>query len=100
MFVPAATVIFARTRSANSYSFSGPGGSGARHRGHAFDTPFDRSCDTHPVQNEWPHGSRVGSRGGPRQTRHLSVSTAALHSRSCCAWTVAATTNLFAFLAS
>ena len=85
-------MIFTRTRFANSYSFSGPGGSGARHRGHVSDTPFDRSSPTHPVQNEWPHGSRVGSRGGSRQIKHLSVSTAALHSRSCCAWTVAAWT--------
>ena len=91
-FVPTATAIFVHTCTANSYSFSGPGGSGARHRGHVSDTPFDRSSPTHPMQNEWPHGSRVGSRGGPRQTRHLSASTAALHSRSCCAWKVAART--------
>ena len=87
-----AFVILTRTRFASSYSFSGPGGSGARQRGHVSDTPFDRSSPTHPVQNEWPHGSCVGSRGGARQTRHLSVSTAALHSRSCCAWKVAART--------
>ena len=35
----------------------------------------------------------MGSRGGPRHTRHLSVSTAALHSRSCCASAAAATTK-------
>ena len=52
MFVPTARMIFTRTRFASSYSFSGPGGSGARHRGHVSDTPFDRSSDTHPVQNE------------------------------------------------
>ena len=79
-------------RIASSYSFSGPGGSGARHKGHVSDTPFDRSSDTHPPQNECPHGSRVGARGGSRQIRHLSVSTAARHSRSCCACTVAART--------
>ena len=44
--------IFTHTRYANSNSFSGPGGSGARHRGHVSDTPFDRSSPTHPVQNE------------------------------------------------
>ena len=77
MFVPdTAAWTFDRTRTASSYSFSGPGGSGARHSGHACDTPFPRRSDTHPVQNEWPHGSTVGSRGGPRQTRHRSVSTA------------------------
>ena len=85
-------MILTRTRSANSYSFSGPGGSGARHRGHVSDTPFDRSSPTHSVQNEWPHGSRIGSRGGSRQIKQRSTSTAALHSRSCCAWTVAAST--------
>ena len=92
MFVPTARVSFVRTCTANSYSFSGPGGSGARQRGHVSDTPFDRSSDTHPVQNEWPHGSRIGSRGSSRQIKQRSVSTAALHSRSCCAWTVAAST--------
>ena len=84
---------FVSTCTANSYSFSGPGGSGARQRGHVSDTPFDRSSPTHPVQNEWPHGSRIGSRGASRQIRHRSLSTAALHSRSCCAWTVAARTE-------
>ena len=87
-----ACMIFTFTCTASSYSFSGPGGSGARQRGHVSDTPFDRSSDTHPVQNEWPHGSTIGLRGGSRQIRHRSVSTAALHSRSCCAWTVAART--------
>ena len=87
-----ARMTFARTCTANSYSFSGPGGSGARHRGHVSDTPFDRSSPTHPVQNEWPHGSRIGSRGGSRQIKQRSTSTAALHSRSCWASTAAART--------
>ena len=87
-----ACMIFACTRHASSNSFSGPGGSGARQRGHVSDTPIDRSTPPHPVQNEWPHGSLIGSRGDSRQIRHLSVSTAALHSRSCCAWKVAART--------
>ena len=85
-------ISFVLTRSANSYSFSGPGGSGARQRGHVSDTPFDRSSPTHPVQNEWPHGSRIGSRGGSRHIKQRSASTAALHSRSCCASTAAART--------
>ena len=84
--------IFSHTRSASSYSFSGPGGNGALHSGQACDTPFARSSDTHPVQNECPHGSRIGSRGGSRQMRHRSVSTASRHSRCCRAWTVAAST--------
>ena len=49
---PTALRIFAHTRHPSSYSFSGPGGSGARQRGHVSDTPFDRSSATHPVQNE------------------------------------------------
>ena len=44
--------ILHHTRKASSNSFSGPGGSGARQSGHVSDTPFDRSSDTHPVQNE------------------------------------------------
>ena len=90
--MPYARASFIDTRSASSNSFSGPGGSGARHAGQESDTPFFRSSDTHPVQNEWPHGSRVGSRGGPRQMRHRSVSTAALHSLSCCACAAPAST--------
>ena len=60
---PTARWIFTFTCIANSYSFSGPGGSGARHRGHVSDTPFDRSSPTHPPQNECPHGNRVGAAG-------------------------------------
>ena len=83
---------FAHTRYPNSHSFSGPGGSCARHSGQVSDTPFNRSSATHPVQNACPHGSVVGSRGGSKQMRHLSASCAFLHSRSCCAWAAAATT--------
>ena len=64
------------TLSASSYSFSGPGGSGARQSGHACDTPFSRSSTTHPVQNECPHGSVVESRRASKQIMHLAVSTA------------------------
>ena len=92
LFGSTAIVIFARTRAASSNSFSGPGGSGARHSGHVSDTPFARSSTTHPVQNEWPHGSVVGSRRESKQIIHLAVSTAFLHSRCCCAWTVSAST--------
>ena len=90
--VPITLLNFSQTRYPSSYSFSGPGGSGARHSGQASDTPFARSSATHAVQNEWPHGSRVGSRGGSRQIRHCSASAAALQSRSCCAWAAAART--------
>ena len=89
----AARCSFAHTRYPSSNSFSGPGGNGARHSGQASDTPFARSSTTHAVQNEWPHGSRVGSRGGSRQIRHCSASAALLQSRSCCAWAAAARTN-------
>ena len=91
MLEPTARMVFIITRFPRSHNFSGPGGSGDRHSGHACDTPFFRSSDTHPVQNEWPHGSVVRSRGGPKQMRHLSVSTAVSHSRSCCASAAAAT---------
>ena len=87
-----ARLIFAHTRNPSSYSFCGPGGNGARHSGQASDTPFARSSVTHAVQNEWPHGRAVGSRGGSRQIRHCSASAALLHSRSCCAWAAAART--------
>ena len=73
------------TRYPRSHSFSGPGGNGDRHSGQVSDTPFARSSATHAVQNAWPHGSVVGSRGGSRQIRHFSASNAALQSRSCCA---------------
>ena len=91
-FEPTTLTIFAHTRYPSSHSFSGPGGSGDRHKGHVSDTPFARSSTTHAVQNAWPHGSVVGSRGGSRQMRHLSASCALLQSRSCCAWAAAATT--------
>ena len=84
-FEPTARTIFHHTASPSSHSFSGPGGRGARHKGHVSDTPFARSSTTHAVQNEWPHGMVVGSRGGSRQIRHCSASAAALQSRSCCA---------------
>ena len=90
--MPTARLIFHHTASPSSYSFSGPGGSGARHSGHVSDTPFARSSTTHAVQNEWPHGKVVGSRGGSKQIRHFSASNAALQSRSCCAWAAAART--------
>ena len=73
--------VFTHTRPASSYSFSALGGSSARHKGHTSDTPFARSSATHPVQNQWPHGSLVGSTGGSRQIRHLSASNAASASR-------------------
>ena len=90
--VPIILLILAHTRNPSSYSFSGPGGRGDRHKGQVSDTPFARSSATHPVQNACPHGSVVGSRGGSRQMRHLSASCAFLQSRSCCAWAAAATT--------
>ena len=89
-FEPTACTSFHHTPRPSSYSFSGPGGKGARHSGHVSDTPFARSSATHAVQNAWPHGSVVGSRGGSRQMRHLSASCALLQSRSCCAWAAAA----------
>ena len=85
-------MIFSHTASASSNSFSLPGGKGARHSGHVSDTPFARSSATHAVQNTWPHGSVVGSRGGSRQIRHCSASAAFVQSRSCCAWAAAART--------
>ena len=91
-FERTALIIFAHTRNPSSHSFSGPGGSGDRHKGHVSDTPFARSSTTHAVQNAWPHGSVVGSRGDSKQMRHLSASNAFLQSRSCCAWAAAATT--------
>ena len=91
-FVPTTRTIFAHTRNPSSNSFSGPGGRGDRHKGHVSDTPFNRSSATHAVQNAWPHGSVVGSRGDSKQMRHLSASNAFLQSRSCCAWAAAATT--------
>jgi len=60
------------------------------------EPPFARNSTTHAVQNAWPHGSRVGSRGGSKQTRHCSVSAARLHSRSCCAWAAAAAARTYA----
>jgi len=92
LFGSTARSIFAHTRYPSSNSFSGPGGNGDRHSGQVSDTPFARSSATHAVQNAWPHGSVVGSRGGSRQIRHCSASNAALHSRSCCAWAAAART--------
>ena len=91
-FEPTARTIFNHRRLASSNSFSALGGSSARHSGHASDTPFARSSATHPVQNQWPHGSLVGSTGGSRQIRHLSASNAASASRSSCAWAAAART--------
>ena len=88
-----ARLIFIHTAKPSSHSFSGPGGNGARHKGQVSDTPFARSSATHAMQNEWPHGSVVGSRGASKQTRHWSASAAALQSRSCCAWAAAARTN-------
>ena len=97
--MPTARTIFSHAASASSYSFFGPGGKGARQSGHVSDTPFALSSATHAVQNAWPHGSVVGSRGGSKQMRHLSASNAALQSRSCCAWAAAARTYaLQAFL--
>ena len=90
--MPTALLIFTHTASPSSNSFSGPGGKGARHKGHVSDTPFALSSTTHAVQNAWPHGSVVGSLGGSRQIRHWSASNAALHSRFCCAWAAAART--------
>ena len=87
-----ARLIFIHTANASFHSFSGPGGNGARHKGQVSDTPFARNSATHAVQNAWPHGSVVGSRGGSRQMRHLSASCAFLQSRSCCAWAAAART--------
>ena len=87
-----ARLIFSHTAKPSSNSFSGPGGNGARHSGHVSDTPFARSSTTHAVQNAWPHGSVVGSRGDSKQMRHLSASNAFLQSRSCCAWAAAART--------
>ena len=91
-FEPTAREIFIHTASPSSNSFSGPGGNGARHSGHVSDTPFDRSSITHSVQNAWPHGSVVGSRGGSRQIRHWSASNANSQSLRCCEWAAAART--------
>ena len=76
--------IFCHTRNASSYSFSPPGGSGARHSGHTSDTPFFRSSATHSVQNECPQGRLVGSVGGARQIRHWWASNAVRESRRSC----------------
>ena len=76
-FEPTACTSFHHTLRPSSYSFSGPGGSGARHSGHTSDTPFARSSATHPVQHACPHGSVVGTTGGSRQMRHLAASNAA-----------------------
>eukprot|EP00619_Florenciella_sp_RCC1007_P020795 CAMPEP_0205943052 /NCGR_PEP_ID=MMETSP1325-20131115/59366_1 /ASSEMBLY_ACC=CAM_ASM_000708 /TAXON_ID=236786 /ORGANISM="Florenciella sp., Strain RCC1007" /LENGTH=69 /DNA_ID=CAMNT_0053313831 /DNA_START=57 /DNA_END=262 /DNA_ORIENTATION=- len=48
-FGSTALASFALTLNPRSNSFSVPGGSGARHRGHVSDTPSARSSDTHPV---------------------------------------------------
>ena len=92
IFVPTARAILNQISTAIWYSFSLPGGSGARHSGQVSDTPFARSSVTHTVQNEWPHGKVVGLSGGSKQIRHTSASNAAVHSRCCWAWAVAART--------
>ena len=80
-------------RLTSSYRIFLSGGSSSRHSGHTSDTPFDRSCATHAVQNECPQGRLVGLVGGWRQIRHRSASNAALESRLSLASTLAARTR-------
>ena len=56
-------------------SWSGPGGSGLRQRGHVRATPFSFNCATHDLQNSWPQGNSTGSDGADKQITHSASSS-------------------------